>query len=789
MLLLTISLCLTVRTLQDARATYRLGRQVRAENSAAETLLSTLTDAETGERGFLLTGDRAYLDPYLSARARVATDLARLEQATPPGSGEAGRLGPLKALAVARLAELGRTVMLRQAGQADEALAVVRSGGGRKLMDAARRQVRAFQALAGSRLAKAQQATGALPGLAWPIATVALAGTLLAILAQRWQSRCKADAAMCAERERFSRGFGITQSLLRDTDGRIAYWGPGMEALYGYTEAMAVGRISHDLLGTRFPVPLAQIEADLAAQGDWQGELVHRCRDGSAKRVISRWVLQPDAAGGGPTVVEMNFDITAMRQAESHLRIALDAAGLGTWVWDVGSTLSATWDSRTKAVFGVSPDTVPSYALWQGLVVPEDLPQAEAGLARLLDPLDPVFEDCSTYRVRHPDGSIHWVVACRRAETVENPALPSGRAVLRLIGTLCDITEAKQLSLERERVGTLLRNIVETAPGPIYAKDTQGRFMLANAGALALLGKPWNAVEGRTDLDLLPDPAQARAVMDNDRRVMDTGEVQSIEEVVGGADGHARVWLSTKMPLRAADGAITGLIGISVEITDRKRAETRRELMIHELNHRVKNTLATVQAVASETLQGVDPALRAALNGRLMAMASVHDILTRESWHSAELGEVVAGALAPFGGAETRRFKVRGPQLMLLPRAAVALSMGLHELATNATKYGALLVPAGHVSLVWAIVPGHHPHVRMTWTEHGGPPVTVPKRRSFGSGMIEGALSCDLGGTVTLHFDAAGLRCEIDAPFDEVAAPEHAFVLPNVERLTKEKIR
>jgi PAS domain S-box-containing protein len=289
---------------------------------------------------------------------------------------------------------------------------------------------------------------------------------------------------------------------------------------------------------------------------------------------------------------------------------------------------------------------------------------------------------------------------------------------------------------------------------------------VANAAVLALVGRTLPEVVGRTDQELLDDPAEAIAVMANDRRVMESGEPQEVEEVAGGSNGHGRVWLSTKTPMRGADGSVIGLVGVSVEITERKRDETRRDLMIHELNHRVKNT----------------PAMRAALDGRLMALASVHDVLTRESWHSADLGEVVAASLAPFGGTETSRFHVRGPPLLLLPRAAVALAMGLHELATNAAKYGALHVPEGRVSLLWEI-DGRSPQTLfMTWSEQGGPKVAAPCRRSFGSAMIEGALASDLGGTATLYFDPEGVRCVIEAPLDEVAADAGDFVLLRVGR-------
>jgi PAS domain S-box-containing protein len=233
-----------------------------------------------------------------------------------------------------------------------------------------------------------------------------------------------------------------------------------------------------------------------------------------------------------------------------------------------------------------------------------------------------------------------------------------------------------ELGKAREYSAALLHTIVETTLEPIYVKDRAGRFLLANGGALALIGKAWSEVQGRTDVEVLDNPEQSAAVTANDQRIMQSGEAESVEEVVGGHDGQVRVWLSTKTPMRAADGEVIGLVGVSVEITERKQAEARRELMIHELNHRVKNTLATVQAIASETLRGAESAMCAALDGRLMALSSVHDALTRKSWHSVELAEVVAGALAPFGVCGSNRFQVGGPALLLLPRAAVALAMG-----------------------------------------------------------------------------------------------------------------
>jgi two-component sensor histidine kinase len=177
-------------------------------------------------------------------------------------------------------------------------------------------------------------------------------------------------------------------------------------------------------------------------------------------------------------------------------------------------------------------------------------------------------------------------------------------------------------------------------------------------------------------------------------------------------------------------------------------------------------------------MREAEPAMRAAIDGRLLALAAVHDVLTRESWQSADLGEVVAGALAPFGGGDVSRFRVQGPAVLLQPRAAVALAMGLHELATNAAKYGALHADAGRVRFAWEMVAPQS--LMLTWTEQGGPPVSVPSRRSFGTNMIEGALACDLAGTATIHFDPAGVRCVIEAPLDEIVAKPGSMVLPPV---------
>lgn len=201
-------------------------------------------------------------------------------------------------------------------------------------------------------------------------------------------------------------------------------------------------------------------------------------------------------------------------------------------------------------------------------------------------------------------------------------------------------------------------------------------------------------------------------------------------------------------------------------VMERKRTEEHQKLLIHELNHRVKNTLAIVQSLAVQTFKGdaATPAAKQAFESRLAALAEAHDLLTGANWEAASFREV-AERSSRGCGAHPDRVKIEGPDLRLQPRAAVSLSMALHELCTNAVKYGALSVEGGSVNLSWRIVSTEQsPHFRLTWEEIGGPPVSPPARHGFGTRMIERALASELGGSAKLEFRTSGVRCTIEAP-------------------------
>ena len=348
-------------------------------------------------------------------------------------------------------------------------------------------------------------------------------------------------------------------------------------------------------------------------------------------------------------------------------------------------------------------------------------------------------------------------------------------AELGLIAEVAERTAAARTSARAHRAladsERLLRAIGESSGELIFAKDRAHRMLYANSATLAVIGKPAEAVLGRREDEWHDDPEQAATIMANDRSVMEGGEILKIEELFTDASGEERIFRGTKAPLRDGDGAIVGVVGVTSDVTEHSRAQRRLRLMVDELNHRVKNTLAIVQSIAHQTFrhEGIAVEARRAFDERLAALAKAHGLLTRESWESADLADVAAEACAPHLDVRDR-ITMSGPALRIAPKTAVTIAMALHELGTNAAKYGALSVDGGRVALSWAIAGDAERRLQMRWVESGGPPVVAPARRGFGSMMIERALSSELQGHVDLEFAPDGLVCTIDAPLPDPAS-------------------
>lgn len=233
------------------------------------------------------------------------------------------------------------------------------------------------------------------------------------------------------------------------------------------------------------------------------------------------------------------------------------------------------------------------------------------------------------------------------------------------------------------------------------------------------------------------------------------------------AKGTPRWWDVQVTPINGPDGRPAHLLAISRDITQLKRAEERQHLLAQEMHHRVKNMLAIVQAIAGQTLRDAVPMrdARESFLARLRTLDAAQDMLIREISEGASIGNVVAAAMEPHTGS-SERLRVDGPAVMLGARQALALAMALHELATNAAKYGALSGDAGNIEIAWNIdePASEGPRLHLRWTERGGPPVTPPAVAGFGSRLIERSLAAEFGGEVSLAYEPNGVVCTIDAP-------------------------
>jgi PAS domain S-box-containing protein len=312
--------------------------------------------------------------------------------------------------------------------------------------------------------------------------------------------------------------------------------------------------------------------------------------------------------------------------------------------------------------------------------------------------------------------------------------------------------------------------IVNSSGDAIISADLEGVITSWNTGAERLFG--YTAQEGVGEPITLLTPQGAIAEESGILKRLRCGEeIDPYETVRRCKDGMLLDVLLTVSPLTDAQGRIVGTSTIAHDVTERNRQQRLRELLVHELNHRVKNTLATVQSLATQTLRHAATLVegRAAFEARLVALSKAHDVLTQENWEGASLNKVVADAVAAYSGdAQESRLRVSGPLVWLRPKATLALSMALHELAVNAMKYGALSNPTGSVEITWQLIPGDPRRFQLRWEESDGPPVEVPRRRGFGSQLIEQGLAYDLAGEARLTFARAGLVCTIDAPLDQI---------------------
>jgi PAS domain S-box-containing protein len=435
---------------------------------------------------------------------------------------------------------------------------------------------------------------------------------------------------------------------------------------------------------------------------------------------------------------------------------------------------NAPWGILAANADGVLDYANPAFQRWLTVPAPAWGEPREAVMApELHAALDGPYLAALTGQIYEADLSLDDATGERRDIRVQ--IMPRGHprdGITGAIISVYDITETQALDRAVRENEARLTHINAVTPSVMYIFDVDlGYPIWAGGRSGVILGIDADEVPARS-----PE-LRGRLILEEDRPIVDQrlielnampdGAVCEAEFRVNRPDGGLR-WVLDRAVVfeRDATGRVTKTLSAAIDIDDRKRAEERRTMLINELNHRVKNTLASVQSIARQTLRHGRSAaqMEELFTARLIAMSAAHDVLTRENWEGADLREIVDGALGPFGQSEGR-ILVSGPDVRLGSRAALAIAMALHELATNAVKYGALSGEAGQVSLGWAArAAGGDARLELDWREHGGPPVRPPLTSGFGSRLLTQGLAADLTGAAELTFAPEGVACRITAP-------------------------
>jgi two-component system, chemotaxis family, CheB/CheR fusion protein len=329
--------------------------------------------------------------------------------------------------------------------------------------------------------------------------------------------------------------------------------------------------------------------------------------------------------------------------------------------------------------------------------------------------------------------------------------------------TFTDVTERKRRERDVEEAKGFAEAIVQAVRFPLVVLTPELRVKLANAAFYETFQVTPDMTEGRALAELGNRQWEISDLLERLARVLSEGtEVADFEvshefERIG-----RRTMLLHARPL---DGARLILLGM-VDLTERKRGERERELLARELSHRVKNTLAVVRALAMQTDHSSSvEEYRDKFIGRLSALAGAHGLLLDAQWRGADLRELVEQALQAYGGDRPGALDIRGDTVPLSPSQGLGLGLILHELATNAAKYGALARSEGRVHVSWTVEQGDGGRrVRLRWEEQGGPDLEAPRKRGFGTRLIERACRHELEGEVELDYTPAGLRCELVFP-------------------------
>jgi PAS domain S-box-containing protein len=399
----------------------------------------------------------------------------------------------------------------------------------------------------------------------------------------------------------------------------------------------------------------------------------------------------------------------------------------------------------------------------QHYVHPEDLPSAVDAYTQVMESGNPAV---LCHRFLRSDGTCIWLnqtVCTGREAASQSPYL-----MIVAVDVTAEASRAPAQTVE-------FRMLLDSAADGFYCVDRQGLTTLCNKAFRRLLGfKREEDVIGKNLHPLIhhsrPDGSPYPEADCPIHKTLQSGrEAHVSNEVFYRLDGTSFPVEYRVRPIER-NGEIQGAVCTFTDLTERKQSEARQEVLNHELAHRMKNTLAMVQAIVGQTLRNAPTSRDAiqAINQRLVALGNAHAALTQTRWGNASIMEVIDGALAAHQ-SQAGRIHTSGPRVELGSRTVLMITLALHELCTNAAKYGALSRDTGSVKLEWSIKGGAaDARFHLTWKERGGPSVTPPTRTGFGSRLIAETIGSDLGGEASLTFEPDGVRWNLEAPLTAI---------------------
>jgi PAS domain S-box-containing protein len=534
--------------------------------------------------------------------------------------------------------------------------------------------------------------------------------------------------------------------------------------LLGYTAEEYVGR------------PITDFHVDAAVIGDILHQLSSgerldkyparlRAKDGSIKHVlVSSSVLFRD----GEFINSRCFsvDVTATREAEAarqeaerRLATTYDSVTVGIGETDAAGRFLHV-NAAFEAITGYPPDEL------LGMTFDQFTHADDRGEDVALY-MDQVAGLQDTYAIEkryvRKDGAEVFVEVL--SSTVRNADGSFGYGVR----VVKDVSDRKRAELHLQESERRSRELLDALPIAVYTTDPAGRITYYNEAAVAFSGRrpvlgmdEWCVTWKLFWPDGTPLPHNECPMA---LALKDGVETRGVEAIAERPDGSRRTFNPYPTVLRDSSGSMIGAINVLVDVTDRKQADEEQKILIDELNHRVKNTLATVQSISLHTYRSTPDAFVERFEDRLVALSKAHDLLTRRRWAGLGLGELMEQEFGPYSDQDDARIVLVGPELTLSTRAALALSMVLHELVTNAAKYGALSIEGGKVRVGWSIeLSDTGNSLALRWSERGGPAVEIPTRRGFGRRLIERTITKDLAGRADLQFNPGGLQCFISFP-------------------------